>query len=272
MDPLTIGLGVGGAVLSGIGGYLGQSSANERQREARDALKKQAKETGKQYSELENKWSDFAGEGLDKDYQKYHGALDNYQQNAGRYKDTQQFQYDLNKGIQQVWDPYFNEKVNLAAKQVYGGAANAGKLMSSATARNVSQAVGKQYDQSYADALKAAQEQERQEYGWYADQIARERAQIDQANQILMNNINNYNAATGMGFNALGQQTQLGTQRISDVANLNIGAINANAGQRNEWGAGLGNVGANMANYTNSLLSVQNKGNFNPSTASGGSV
>lgn len=260
MLPLVLGgLAAGAAALSGVGSAAMQGESNYRARQARDALKNQSKKTDEQYAQLQEKWNP-ATQNLDKDFNGtngaggYRGAVSAYETGKKNYADTQEWDYDLNKGIQQVWDPYFNEKVNLAAKQVYGGAANAGKLMSSATARNVSNAVAKQYDESYAAALKAAQEQERQEYGWYADQVARERAAIDQYNQTLLQNIGNYAQLTGTEMGALGQQSEIGKSRISDTTNLNVGAINANATQNNPVGAGLSSVGQMAGQFLSSYL------------------
>lgn len=248
-----------GAGLSMWGAAEQQAEANERAREARKKLKERAEQAEKEWKAVEGKWDPYT-EGLGNDYADYQAALQGYRDNAGKFAPTQEWNYDLKKGIADVWDPFFNEKVDLAAKQVYGGAANAGKLMSSATARNVANAVGKQYDQSYQAALNAAQEQERQQYGWYSDQVARERAAVEQANQLLMNNIGNYGESVNKGFNALGQQNALSGQRISDVNNLNIAAINAGLGQASPLGAGLSAGGQALSGTANSYYSAQNKG------------
>jgi hypothetical protein len=268
-------MGIAGPALSFVGGAWTQAEANERAREARDKLKKQAEKVGKEYGEVEGRYEPYTGdEGLGADYAAFQAANKAFKQKSKGYDETEEWQYDLPQGVRDVWDPFFNEKVNLATANVYGGAANAGKLMSSATARNTAQAVSKQYDQSYDEALNAALEQERQSYQHYAEQVARERALADQYNQRLQQTAENYREAAGMGFSNLQNLSQIGMNRISDVANLNVASINAGAQQNSPWAAGFSQVGQSLNGFGNSYWGGKTSGSNAPSaptTPTGGS-
>ena len=259
LENILTGAPIVGGLLGGISGYFGQKESNKRAREAARATEALKGKVENQYGQLISKWDPYT-QGLETDYAKYQQALKDYEEGRKQYSPTEEWQFDLNKKIDELWDPYYQQKIGLATANVYGGAANAGKLLSSAAARNTAQAVAEQYDKSYADALKAAQEQERQEYQWYSDQIARERAAIDQANQLLMNNIMNYGGAVDKGMTAQSAVTQLGGQKISDSANLELSAINARAGQVNPWVAGAAGMASGLTGQDTAFKSVQNKG------------
>ena len=248
-----IAMGAAGPAFSFLGGYFEQEEANERAKEAQKKLEEQAQQVGKQYGQVEERYTPYTGEeGLGSDYADFQAANRAFREKSMGYDPTQEWQYDLNKGVRDVWDPFFNEKVNLATANVYGGAANAGKLMSSATARNAAEAVSKQYDQSYEAALNAALNQEQQSYQHYAEQVARERALADQYNRRLQQTAENYRAAAEMGFQNLQNLSQIGMNRISDMANLNVAAINAGAQQSSAVGAGFSQAGQALSGFGNS--------------------
>lgn len=242
--------------ISAVGSGLAQWDANERAERAKDKLYKLRDKVKGEYEGIEGRYQPVTEE-FGTDFAKYRGANKAFEEKAQNYDPTQEWQYDLPQGVREVWDPFFNEKVELATKNVYGGAANAGKLFSTATARNAARGVSKQYDESYQSALNAALEQERQEYQHYAEQVARERAAVDQANQIRLQNVTNYGELANKELGALQNLSQIGMNRISDTANLNVAAINAQAQQKNPIVAGLGQAGNTLTGFGNSYFGGQ---------------
>ena len=84
MLPLVLGGAMlGTAALSGIGGAAMQGESNYRARQARDALKGQATEVGKQYGEIEKQWAP-ATQNLGADFNRYQGVVGEYDQGSSQ--------------------------------------------------------------------------------------------------------------------------------------------------------------------------------------------
>lgn len=262
MLPVAAGLGLaaGGALLGGLSSAFGTSDKNARLRHAGKEIDQLRQEQDAGYrgiqQGLEQAYSPYTANASE-DLNAYRTAARNLGSNLQQYGDAGSFEFDLNAAIDKLMDPYLGARTEAATRAMEGSAANAGKLNSSATLQGIAKRSGEIYSDAWKDALNAAQRQQSQEYGQWSDQIARERAAIDQANSNLTAQLSALSGLSNMGQNAVMglANTSAGLQgeNLTNQGNLQLQKIAMRTQQASPLASGLSGAMTGATGVINGL-------------------
>lgn len=223
----------------------GKSSTNKSYQNALDQMNRGYNEITES---LKTSYGDLMG-GAGADADAYRQAVQ--QGGYQGYSDASPYQYDLQGMTRQLLDPSMQFQIEQATGAVEGSAANAGKLFSGATGQAIADRSQQIAQMAWKDALQTALQDRQFGYQMHSDEIARDRASIDQQNLNLDRNISNLQGLQGSSSSALNNYMSMLTQNKTGQLESQMNAYLANEkmkqdekdSKRRMWGDILGGVG-----------------------------
>lgn len=237
-----------GAIASGVA----QHYENKRNRRRAEDIESLRDKSDAEYASLARDWAPYVDAAM-RDYGAFQNASARYRDEAGTYAPTREFQNDIVQETRNLWDPFFEQKVKGATLAAGGAMASQGALDSSAGLGAINRAYQQMYDQSYGSALQGALANQGQKYGWFSDQIARERAKVDQWNQMLQQNIAQLGQTAQFSRGGAENYSAVEAQKIANYNALEQARIAQLQGVVNPWQAGMESLGNSFGQFTNSL-------------------
>jgi hypothetical protein len=210
MDPITMGLILGGGTIGAIGGGVGAYNQNKSQKAQLDALLSGNKE-------LQQLVAQNLGSNTGMVTDAYKGTLNGYDPESyinelksrdySKYDITApgDFEFDLAAETQAQLNPALDEILKRSTGQIEASSANAGKLFSSATGKNIARSTTDLTAQEWSKARDAAQTVGQNKYQQFIDKFN---------NAIKVNEFNR-------GNTVMGQQGQTEAFNIQNNANQN---------------------------------------------------
>jgi hypothetical protein len=228
MDPLTMGLIMGGGALAGgLGSAIaGSSERAQMNRNIRDAqrgiqnIRSQIPgQTQQLVGDLESAYAPYT-QGAAADMGQFRSYVDQF--GNLQYEQADPFAYDLQAGIQQFMDPSLDLQIRQATGALEGSAANKGKLFSSSTGKAIADRAQELSQLAWKDAMRAAMEDRGFQYGVYEGDIDRQREMIDFEAKQQQDKLSALGNLAGMGQEAtMNLAGQVGDINLAQIQALN---------------------------------------------------
>lgn len=222
MDPVSLGIILGGGAIGATSGGVGAYNQNKTEKARLDALLSGNKELQDLVMQNLN-----SNTGMMK--QGYEGVLDGYDPQSyindlknrdySKYDITApgDFEFDLAAETQAQLNPALDEILKRSTGQLEASAANAGKLFSSATGKNIARSTTDQTAQEWARARQAAQTVGQNKYQQFIDKFN---------NSVKANEFNRGNMVMGQQgqAEAFNIQNNANQNQLGQLLNTNTGA------------------------------------------------
>lgn len=222
MDPLSLGLILGGGALGAVSGGVGAYNQNKTERERLDALLSGNKEL--QNLVMQNLDANtgaikqgYAGTLQGFDPQSYINDLKNRDYSKYDVSAPDAFEFDQIAETQKQLNPALEEILKRSTGQIEASSANAGKLFSGATGKNILRTTTDQTAQEWARAGQVAQQVGQNKYQQYIDKF-------NNALRVNDFNRNNLMQAQQGQTDAFNIQNNANQNQLQQLLNTNTGA------------------------------------------------